>query len=255
MTKYPHEAGEVSHYTPASLANLDAAPVFRIRPATERDRRTVRSLIISERLRDYTVQEFRTETLNGLRELWSEDVYAQNEGRLLAYWDALDQYESMEGEKEPFSHPDEKAMDELSARITEAWPPLGRMAAKSADFHETYPKLCASVVILGWSGLDAKYAREEGITTLESLEGAAFALADIERKAIADKVDGIIGPGVAFIELITRAISTFSLNRGEEKNSESPSPSPETLSTSETDGQDKEAGRSTAKSSKKTRAA
>lgn len=251
MTKYSHEAGELVDYTPDSLANIAAPPVFRLRPATERDKRLIKKLIFKEGLVRHSDQALRDEMLRGLKALWSENIFTENEGRLRAYWDALDQYEAHVAgipfaDRPAFEHADSTAMDELSERVRRSWGPLRDMGADNAEFDEVWPKLIASVVIAGWSGLNASYSREDGMVTMEAMEAAREALTSLEVQAAADKVEGIAFPGSAFLELITRAIGMFQLSKGEEKNSVSPSKSDPPPSTLKKAGRDKASGSSTA---------
>lgn len=258
MTKYPAEGGELVEYTPDSLVNLSTPPKFFLRPVTERERRRLRKLAIQEGLRNHDVASLREETLNGLRELWSEEVFTEQEGRLRAFWDAYDQYETEiagQDDPAPFEHPEKPAMIELSDRITRAWPPLLRMAADNNEWDETWPKLIASITIAGWRNLDAVYERVEGIVSLDSLAGMEKALDEIEAQAITDQIDGVIGHSTAFRQLIVRCIGLFSVSKAEEKNSESPSKSSTTPNTSTASGKGTKAGSSTAKTSSKTPAA
>lgn len=255
MTKYAYEAGEIVEYTPDSLANIASPCVFRLRPATERDRRTIRKLIHKNRLVRHSAPDMREEMINGLREMWSEDTLLAYEGRLRSYWDATDQYEQEFSGAEnppPFEHPDQKAMDELSNRVFKVWDPLASMIADNAEFDDVWPKLIASVVIAGWSGIDASYGREDGVVTMECLDAVRAALVKVEEKAMEDKVEGVIAPGIAFMQLVTRAIGMFSLGKDEEKNSSSPSLSAKTPPTSKKVGKEVEAGSSMASSSTET---
>ncbi|MDQ4421471.1 hypothetical protein OOT33_13670 [Sphingobium sp. DEHP117] len=242
-------------YTPDSLVNLIEPPKFFLRPVTERERRRLRKLAIQEGLRSHDVAKLREETLNGLRELWSEQVFAEQEGRLRAFWDAYDQHEQeQEGKEdpEPFEHPDKAAMMELSERITRAWAPLLRMVADNNEWDETWPKLIASITVAGWRDLDARYERSEGIVGLDCLDEMEKALDAVEAQAMTDQVDGVIGHGTAFRQLIVRCIRLFSVSKAEEKNSESPSKSSTTPNTSKASGKEQKAGSSAAKNSSET---
>lgn len=255
MTKYPVEGGELVEYTPDSLANIPVPPKFFLRPVTERDRRRLRKLSIQEGLCSHDTDALREETLRGLKELWTEEVYAEQEGRMRAFWEASDQYgEEMEGVEEPpaFDHPDLKWMLELSQRVTRAWPPLLKMAADNDEYQSTWPKLIASITIAGWRDLDVRYERVEGVVTLDCMDGLESKLAELEDEALANKVEGTIGQGLAFVQLITRSIQMFTVDKDEEKNSESPSKSSTTPSTSKGRGKGAKAGSSTAKNSTET---
>lgn len=255
MTKYPVEGGELVEYTPDSLANLPVPPKFFLRPMTERDRRRLRKLAIQEGLRNHDSDALRAETLRGLKELWSEEVYSEQEGRMRAFWEASDQYEKeIEGveEPEPFDHPDLVWMLELSERVTRAWPPLLKMAADNDEYQSTWPKLIASLTLAGWRDIDVRYERVEGVVTLRCLDDLESKMAEIEDHAVADQIEGAIGRGAAFVQLVTRAIRMFGVNKDEEKNSASPSKSSTTPNTSKESGKEAKAGSSTAKNSTET---
>lgn len=255
MTKYSAEGGELVEYTPDSLANLSTPPKFFLRPVTERERRRLRKIAIQEGIRSHDVAKLREETLNGLRELWSEEVFAQQEGRLRAFWDAFDQYEMEivgQDNPEPFEHPDKPQMIELSERITRAWPPLLRMAADNNEWDETWPKLIASLTIAGWRDIDLRYERAEGVVSLDCLVDLESALEAIEAQALDDHVDGVVGHGTAFLQLVTRCIRMFTVSKAEEKNSVSPSKSSTTPNTSKASGKGRKAGASTATTSTET---
>lgn len=250
MTKYPLEGGELVEYTPDSLASIPVPPVFLLRPVTERDRRRLRKLAIQEGLSKHSLADLRAETLTGLQSLWSEDVFAAHEGRLRSYWDAYDQYErEMEGidEPAPFEHPDTKQMIELSERITRAWPPLLKKLADNSEYDETWPKLIASIALAGWKNLDLRYERDEGIVPLDCIDQLASKLIDMHAE-----VEGNLPSNLPFIEVLTRAIQMFTLGKDEEKNSESPSKSSTTPSTSRKAGKVTTGGKSTATPSTET---
>ena len=92
MTKYPSKVGSWSNLRP-TLTSIPVPPIFLLRPVTERDRRRLRKLAIREGLAKHSIADLRNETLAGLQDLWTQEVFAEQEGRLRAYWDAYDQYE------------------------------------------------------------------------------------------------------------------------------------------------------------------
>lgn len=250
MTKYPLEGGELVEFTPDSLTSIPVPPIFLLRPVTERDRRRLRKLAIREGLAKHSIADLRNETLAGLQDLWTQEVFAEQEGRLRAYWDAYDQYEKeMEGVEEPpsFEHPDIAMMVDLSERITRAWPPLLKMIADNNEYDETWPKLIASIVIAGWKNLDFRYERDEGVVLLDCLDRLGGKLSDLYQE-----IEGNDASNIPFIQLLTAAIKMFTTNKDEEKNSASPSKSSSTPPTSKGTGKVTKAGSSTAKSSSET---
>ena len=93
----PAEASEVEDFTPASLANLPAPPVFLLRAASGRDWRRYQYTLRAEGLEYHGSEAFRDEALRALRALWSDGDYEANAARLRAYWTLIDQG----GEPEP----------------------------------------------------------------------------------------------------------------------------------------------------------
>lgn len=230
---YPASTREVEAFTPDSLANMTNPPSFRIRPGGEHEKRTLGKLLVSENLRHHSVADMRAETLNGLRDGWSEEEYAENEGRIKAYWDAYDLYEQqIKGQDEPplFEHPDAEAIERLSKEVYDGWRPLRVMAAENADYNHLWPFLILCVMVTGWKNLpDARFRREAGVIPLESIKQVKSVLDTL------DKEEGQIS-GVSFMQLCGRAATLFTLSGQEEKNSVSPSPSSSTPTILKTDG-------------------
>jgi len=251
VTNYPAERGEILAFTPDSIANLPSPPVFRIKPGTGRDRRALTKLLISEGLVRHSLADLREETLRGLKAQWSDDVFGEQEGRIRGYWDAFDQHiKEHEGEEEipDFVHADAQAMHDLSKQIFEAWEPLRQMAADNQDYDATWPSLILCVMLAGWSGIDVMCKREAGIVPLESIAELSESLSSIEEEN-GGIVDGIVSPGVAFMQLCSEAANRLTLNRSEEKNSASPSPSTSTPNTSKKGGKANKSSRSKASAS------
>jgi len=254
VTKYPHEAGEVEEFTPASLRNLPCPPVFLIRPATPRDKRRIDKLVIKEGLSFHSNDLIRDAMLSGLKAQWSDDIYLVQEGRIKAYWDAIDQYAKQyagAADAPEFKHPDDADMKTLTSRIFKVWPPLCEMAADNAEFNEVWPTLTAAVLLIGWTGIDVPFRREANQVSIDDLSDLGEALADLEREHAGGTIESIGEPGTAMNELCARCASAIYITKGEEKNSVSPSPSPETPATSKTDGLETTDGPSTATPSTK----
>lgn len=260
MTRYPREAG-VIEFTPGSLKNLPDPPKFLIRTATARDRLRVDDIVIEEGLRRHSIEDMRAEMLRGLKEGWSPELFAEYEGRIKAYWDAIDQYDKevsatseAGGEIPQFEHPDQAAMEKLTEEVNAGWPPLRRMTAQIVHFNRLIPDITASVLLKGWRGLDVPYAREAGVVPLETMWDVRDALSALESEH-GGAIEGVGASGTAYVELAAKCAGMIFLTEQEEKNSASPSPSSGTPSTSTGEnGQATADGSSTAKNSTKTRA-
>lgn len=242
---YPASTRETEAFTPESLTHMTTPPSFRIKPASEADKRALGKLLITENLRSHPVPMIREETLRGLRAGWSEEDFAANEGRIRAYWDAYDQH--VEATRDapdpaPFHHDDAEAMEALSKQVYEAWPPLRAMAADNADYDATWPSVILSVMLTGWKNLDVKFRREAGIIPLDTIARIRKQLEKLER-------DEGVPEGIAFMQLCAKAAGLFGLTGDEEKNSASPSPSAKTPTTSTTDGPENAGTSSTASAS------
>jgi hypothetical protein len=205
------ECSEITKFTPSVLANIAVPPVFRLRPASGREARKYNHILRSEGLKYHQVDDFREETLKALKQLWSAEDYEENAARLQAYWNLVDQNGTPDDAEKT-------AVDELTERLADVWRPLAKMAADNMEFVEEAQKIALAMFLVGWSGVDLGYSREAGRVPLERLLGA------MEEQAIADKVEGVERPGIAFLQLCNAASARLYLTRDEEKNSSSPPP-------------------------------
>lgn len=247
MANVPLEASDIKRFTPRSLANLPSPPVFLLRAGNRRDRQRYQAILLEEGLKQHSLDRQRAETLVGLQNLWSAEDYEANEGRLKAYWDAIDQWgRTNKGNPtpEPFVHPDTGPVTELITRITDAWPPLRKLSADNLVFQAEAPNVLVSIVLVGWTGINLPYRRESGIAPLDLLEQLENELMELENAH--DTVEGLGRPGTAFLELCAEAGGRLFLTKEQEKNSQSPPQSSPTRSTSKTGGKGKGPGRSTA---------
>ena len=253
MTRFPYEAG-VIEFTPDSLKNLVEPPKFLIRTSTPRDRQRVNRIIMEEGLRQHSVADMREEMLRGIKAGWSDELFAEYEGRIRGYWDAADQHQrDMEGVEDPvpFDHPDREAMDRLIDDVRANWKPLRVMIADIVDFNAGFPDVIVSVLMKGWRNLDVTYRREQDVVPLTTMMEVRDALAAIEDEH-KDKVDGVGAPGTAYAELASKCTGMIFVTETEEKNSESPSLSSATPSTSNEAGKAQADGSSTAKNTTET---
>lgn len=230
----PAECDELEHFTPSSLANLPVPPVFLLRPASGREGRAFQYALRVEGLQYHNDEEVRAEALRGLKALWSAEDYEPNAARLRAYWELVDQ------NGRP-TDTEEQAVSELSARLSESWSPLARMAADNQRLIEESMKIAASMFVVGWRGVPIPYSREAGRVPLEKLDELEAWLLKQEKDAVENGIEGA-APTLAFIQLCNAAYSRLNLTKDEEKNSESPPPSSPGLNGSTTKPSRKTAG-------------
>lgn len=236
----PLEASETLVFTPASLESLgDAAPRFRLRAGTPRDKRYHRRLHAEEGVFVHPVEAIRREVDNGLKELWSPEVYAEHIQTLKEFWEAQDQFE-LQAKDNPelvleYDPKIRRACEELARKVADVWRPLRRLLADNAEYGEMSMPLMVAVVVKGWTGLDVPLRRERGYITLDSAEALRDALEGFE-------TEHKLPPGIAWTELFVACTKRMYLDEDEAKNSESPSPSETTqpasseMTVSEPDG-------------------
>lgn len=215
----PVEADELQEFVPTVLANLPAPPVFLLRSASGREWRKYQYIMRAEGLEFHSKDAFRAETLKALQELWSPADFEAHSARLRAHWALLDQ----KGE------PDEKeeaAINDLMGRLVREWRPLAVMAADNMRFGEESLGIAASMFVVGWRNVDVPYRRDAGRVPLELLDQVETWLTTTEKKAAEDKIDGVLEPGMAFLQLCNAAYGRLHLTGQEEKNSSSPPHSP-----------------------------
>lgn len=248
MTKYAQEATEVLSWTPPSLASIPNPPVLLLKPGTRRERRIYSRMLVEEGLRLHSQAAFRDETIKGLKELWSPEIFAENEGRLKAYWDAFDQHQrDNEGAKDPspFDHPDREPVEEMSRRITRAWAPLREMAADIISYNEDAPAVMVAILLAGWKNIDLPFLLVEGTVPLDRVEDLEARLEAVENDPEHRKIEGV-QPGLAAMQLRAKCAERLFLTEAERKNSASPSLSISTPQPSTENGAVEEAGTSAA---------
>ena len=225
MASIPYEASEILRFTPASLAEIDNPPVFRLRAASRRERRRYDRLMIEEGLRRHDKEAMRAELLRGLRELSSDDEFETWEVLLRQHWDARDEYdEALSGEEAETPEftppgPSEEEIARVMRGIHENWAPLRKMAADNLIFNREAPALLISVVLAGWSRISTPFASREGSIPLDTIDALDRDLAQLEK-------DHDLKQGQAFVQLYIEATSRMFLSKEAEKNSSSPAPSP-----------------------------
>ena len=242
---YPYEASEIERFTPASLANLENPPVFRLRAASRRERRRYDRLLIEEGLRRHDKEALREELIRGLHALSSPDEVELWEPLLRQHWEAKDEFEketrdAEEGEPAAFvpPGPSEEEIQTVTRGIHENWAQLRKLAADNLIFNREAPALLISVMLSGWSGLKTPFASREGTIPLDTMDKLDSDLSALEK-------DNSLSPGTAFVELYIAATNRMFLSADAEKNSSSPAPSPTDQQTS-SNGAESTAGTSTA---------
>lgn len=226
MASVPHEASEIERFTPASLADIENPPSFRLRAASRRERRRYDRLLIEEGLRRHDKEDMREEMIRGLRALTSDEEYETWALNLRQHWDAVDAWEDehkgMPADELPAFEapgPDEAAIAKVTRGIHENWPPLRKMAADNLLFGREAPALLISIIVSGWSNLDTPFVSREGVLPLDTVDRIDADLAALEKANGMDE-------GKAFVELYVAATGRMFLSEETEKNSSSPPPSP-----------------------------
>lgn len=242
---YPYEAGEIERFTPASLANLENPPVFRLRAASRRERRRYDRLLIEEGLRRHDKEALREELIRGLHALSSPDEVERWEPLLRQHWEAVDEFSKESRDAEDGASvefvapgPSEETVQSLLRGIHENWAPTRKLAADNLVFNREAPALLISVVLSGWSGLPTPFASREGTIPLDTMDKLDTDLSALE------EAHGL-KPGTAFVELYIAATNRMFLSADAEKNYSSPAPSPTDQQPS-TNGPASTAGTSTA---------
>ena len=229
----PLTKDDIEHHIPASLANLATPPVFLLRPATLRDDRAFRRALQLEGLTRHEPAEVRVEIKRGLQAKWAPEDFEQGWTILNEFWDGGDRLAAM-----PLDTDEQKAefeaakaeLDEIApaaellmTTLADVWPPLRRIVADNSDFDESFHSVAIGMFVVGWKNIDLPYSRQADQVPLDTIFALRKELVKIENAAIADKVEGVV-PGLAYIQLANYVLASMDLNRGAEKNSESPSP-------------------------------
>jgi hypothetical protein len=211
----PVEASEIERFTPDSLRNLPAPPVFLLRPATGREWRQYQHALTAEGLMWHSKESYRAEALKGLEQLWSPDAFATGADRLKQHWLLIDQ-------KQPVPPAEQAAVDELSERLARAWPPLSMMLADNERFTAESLKVALSMFLVGWESFDLPYAREAGRVPLPRIDAVETKLSNVAKEALAGNIEGVGAQALPFLQLCVAASAKMNLTEAEEKNSESP---------------------------------
>lgn len=246
----PLEVSEVLAFTPACLESIEGAPVFRLRATSGRDKRFHRRLLLEEGIRYHDREAIRREVLNGLKNLWDEETFAEQSPWVTDLWQARDDFDQQNTEALKNGEPElkweydaelEEAVDGLVRKVSQQWKPLASMIADNGDYGSMSGVLIVAVTLNGFSGLDVKAAKDRGYFTVDTVEAIEKALSRIE------KANGL-PEGGAWAELIVACSRRMYLTEDEVGNSASPAPSSTSLPplkakpTSEPDGKSPELG-------------
>lgn len=219
----PLSASEKSEFTPASLANLPAAPAFSFRPATERDARAFWRLCAVKGLTLHKSSDIRAAIRTELAKLWDEESFAKEMPRLQALWDTLDfNADQPEAQRVAIDPAEQQAADELMKQLFAVSEPLRQIMVDNEVFMADAPKLAIGHFLIGWKGITAPFRKEAGVIPLDCIDGLEKALKAMEVQAVADGVEGVM-PGQGFAELALHAFDLLNLTGAEAGNSASPS--------------------------------
>lgn len=225
MASVPLESSHIKRFTPALFVDMEGAPTFQLKAGSRRERLRHQEIMAEEKVQHFDQASIRAETIKGLESLWSPADFEEWEPRLKAFWDARDDWaKENEAAETPvdfeYADFDEGEIRALAARVAESWPPLRKMAVANLKFQREFPKLVASIILVGWTGLDTAIQRADGLMSLDAIDDIERELAKLEQK-ITGKADG-----VAFAELMVECTARLFLSASAEKNSVSPPPSP-----------------------------
>lgn len=212
----PVEANEIAEFTPASLVNVPDAPVFKLRAPDERNMRRYNTLVQDDNLRTYSEEAFRAEKEKAISALWSEEDAQPILARFRTIGECVKQ-------KIDLSEDDLRWSNELDDMLFDNWRELSVMRRKTNDYFEYSPRYAIGTIVKGWSNLDIPFRLEAGYLKTSSVNDIAAALLKLEEQALADKVEGVVMTGMAFMELWIACMDRTRLTGDEEKNLPAPS--------------------------------
>lgn len=227
-----------------------------LRTATHRDKRFQKRLLREERLQTHDAEAIRAEILSGLKAMWTPEDFEKHSHIIKDYWQALDDFElqakdSTEEIVFDYDKDVERAVEELSRKVGQEWPALGRMLADNAEFGEMFGIIVVAVMVKDFKGLPTRRDLDRGYLTVDCAEALREAIERFEKDNGVEREKA-----AAWNDLVLACSARMYLDAEEAKNFVSPSPSETTLPassvtiTSEADGKSP----ASARSSKKTRA-
>ena len=244
-TSIPVEASSLI-YTPECLAGVGAAPTFRLRYGTRRDKHASQDEMNFRRVRNHSAEDIREAVIEEFRSKWASDELDIDElaARIRAFYDDMDALEKaitdwlkecteIETENEgltkagkslrefpprPQSDIDAGERDKIAGLIEEiesASERIGRIR-RDNNKRERLIRQVSLALLLEETSLAVPLKRDrDGMLT----EATLFAIEDELEKLFSGD-----GQRAAFWQLGTQAMMTLYLGREEEKNSQSPSP-------------------------------
>lgn len=211
----PVEASETLAFTPPSLEDHDPKPVFMLRAMTSRDKRFHARMIRENRLHLHRPADFRAAIEAGLKAMWDEASFDQHFPRIKAYWEQRDEFEQQLADEPDlvwtFDADEERKISDLIRHVEDNWPEIGRMYADNAEFGELMAPIIVAITVKNWTSFHTPRTLDRGYLTLECAE---------ELMAQLEKLDA-----AAATELFVACTKRMTLEKDEEKNSASPSPS------------------------------
>src|ERR1043166_5036981 len=169
-------------FTPPSLAGHDNPPPLTLRPVGAYERRFLSRLYVEEGIRNHDLHEIRGEVLAGLKALWEPEAFERHSPMVEEFWRATDDFASRQASDPTLVwsyDPDiERAVQDLTQRVAQSWPPLRRMLADNAEFATMTAPLLVAIVVQDWSGLAAPRRLDRGFLTLGCAEALKAVLAE-----------------------------------------------------------------------------
>ena len=233
----PVESTEILEFTPKSLINVPGAPIFRLRAPDERHIRRYNALVEDNNLEGFSAKAFNATKEEAIKKLWSEEDAQPLLDRFRTFLTMTEQnIDVPQAERDWMIALDEilfdNYVDDTGVKV------LAQMRRKTNEYWQYTPRYCVGTIVCGWKSFDVPYRMEAGYMKIEDVRLIDKELMRIEEAALADKVEGVLGKGVAFIELWTACLGRTRLEQDEEKNLPAPSPdsSSQTASTTATNG-------------------
>lgn len=210
----PVESAERSNYTPECLAEAmgDDAPVFRLKPPSERCVRRFRQLVGDDGLEFYTADQFNAEKLKAIDLYWSEDLAATYKAKFT---------EMLEKQKQDIALTDEEIawVNSLEDELYDLHRPLNVMQRKTGEFQQYSPRHALAVYLTGWKGISTPFRLQGGIIPPETISALEKELNKLGKAHVPET------PSLPFLELYFAVGKLLRLDEDEEKNSPAPSPS------------------------------
>jgi hypothetical protein len=213
----PVSRDQLQRYTPPTLANAPAPPVFILRPSTWTLRRRWQE-ICSENNLAFPSQEMLNQAMrDSLALLWSpEDAERQMPRLEQAFLDI--KAEQLVGQ----DLVDFLALEEAVMASSE---PYRRLATQRSSFIRYSPYAALSLLLAGWENLDTPFVRQAGEVPFDAIEQIERELFAMDSDLQAKKVPGADAPGLSWLNLSNQAVLALDLTGAQRKNSSPESPS------------------------------